>query len=63
MGSSGGVETKQKQNGKTSQFSTSAMSLPPDIVGSVAGASPSHPTEANRGTLRLGTRSRNPSWQ
>ena len=30
------------------------MSLPPDIVGSVAGASPSHPTEANRGTLRLG---------
>ena len=54
MGSSDGVETKKKnQNGKTPQYVSHI--LPPDTGRSVAGASPSHATEASRGTYRPGT--------
>ena len=52
MGSSGGVETKQKRNGNVPQHINHVS--PPLTGSSVAGASPSQPTGASRGTHRPG---------
>ena len=53
MSLSGGVETKQKQYNKTSQYISHISPL--NIGDSVAGVSPSQPAWANRDTHRTGS--------